>query len=72
MKYYEVDENLSGPIQKVNEWVQEAELDSVALPHAMNVSSINHQGKPSSRMVFCAFGLLLTSFMVRSLATIAL
>jgi len=51
MKYYEVDENLAGPIQKVNEWVQEAELDSVALPHAMNVSSINHQGKPSSRMV---------------------
>lgn len=51
MKYYEVEKELSGPILKVNEWVQEAELDSVALPHAMNVSSINPEGKPSSRMV---------------------
>jgi len=51
MKYYEVDENLSGPILKVNEWINEAELDSVPLPHAMNVSSINHEGRPASRMV---------------------
>tara|TARA_Y100001935_G_C17220996_1_gene465292 strand:- start:359 stop:961 length:603 start_codon:yes stop_codon:yes gene_type:complete len=51
MKYYEVDENLSGPILKVNEWINEAELDSVSLPHAMNVSSINYEGRPASRMV---------------------
>ena len=51
MKYYEVDENLSGPILKVNEWINEAELDSVSLPHAMSVSSINHEGRPASRMV---------------------
>tara|TARA_B100000575_G_scaffold114256_1_gene90886 strand:+ start:251 stop:853 length:603 start_codon:yes stop_codon:yes gene_type:complete len=51
MKYYEADEDLSGPILKVQEWIEEAEINSVALPHAMNVSSINLKGKPSSRMV---------------------
>jgi len=51
MKYYESDEDLSGPILKVQEWIQEAEINSVALPHAMNISSINLEGKPSSRMV---------------------
>ena len=51
MKYYEADEDLSGPILKVQEWIQEAEINSVALPHAMNISSINLEGKPSSRMV---------------------
>ena len=51
MKYYEADEDLSGPILKVQEWIQEAEISSVALPHAMNISSINLDGKPSSRMV---------------------
>ena len=51
MKYYEADEDLSGPILKVQEWIQEAEINSVALPHAMNISTINLDGKPSSRMV---------------------
>ena len=51
MKYYEADEDLSGPILKVQEWIQEAEISSVALPHAMNISTINLDGKPSSRMV---------------------
>ena len=51
MKYYEADEDLSGPILKVQEWIQEAEINSVALPNAMNISSINLEGKPSSRMV---------------------
>ena len=51
MKYYEADEDLSGPILKVQEWIQEAEINSVALPHAMNISTLNLEGKPSSRMV---------------------
>jgi pyridoxamine 5'-phosphate oxidase len=51
MKFYEVESSLSEPISKVHDWIQEAESDSVALPHAMNVSSINSEGKPSSRMV---------------------
>ena len=51
MKYYEIDEDLSGPILKVQEWIREAEINSVALPHAMHISSINLEGKPSSRMV---------------------
>ena len=51
MKYYEADEDLSGPILKVQEWIQEAENNAVALPHAMNISTINLEGKPSSRMV---------------------
>ena len=41
MKFYEVESSLSEPISKVHDWIQEAESDSVALPHAMNVSSIN-------------------------------
>ena len=51
MKFYEVSGSLSEPISKVHEWIQEAETDSVALPHAMNLSSLNSEGKPSSRMV---------------------
>ena len=51
MKFYEVTGSLSEPISKVHEWIQEAETDSVALPHAMNLSSVNSEGKPSSRMV---------------------
>ena len=51
MRYYEADEDLSGPILKVQEWIREAEINSVALPHAMHISSINLEGKPSSRMV---------------------
>ena len=51
MKFYEVKGPLSEPISKVHEWIQEAETDSVALPHAMNLSSVNSEGKPSSRMV---------------------
>ena len=51
MKFYEVTGFLSEPISKVHDWIQEAETDSVALPHAMNLSSVNSEGKPSSRMV---------------------
>ena len=51
MKFYQVTGSLSGPISKVHEWIQEAETELVALPHAMNLSSVNAEGKPSSRMV---------------------
>ena len=51
MKFYEVTGSLLEPISKVHEWIQEAETESVALPHAMNLSSVNSEGKPSSRMV---------------------
>ena len=51
MQFYETSEALLGPILKVHEWIQEAASYSVALPHAMNISSINFEGKPSSRMV---------------------
>ena len=51
MKFYEVTGSLSEPISRVHEWIQEAETDSVALPHAMHLSSVNSEGKPSSRMV---------------------
>ena len=51
MKFYEVTGSLSEPITKVHEWIEEAENDSVSLPHAMNISSVNAEGKPSSRMV---------------------
>jgi pyridoxamine 5'-phosphate oxidase len=51
MKFYEVTGSLSEPIKKVHEWIEEAENKAVSLPHAMNISSVNAEGKPSSRMV---------------------
>ena len=51
MKFYETTEPLLGPILMAHEWIQEADASEVALPHAMNVSSANSEGKPSSRMV---------------------
>src|SRR6056300_874957 len=51
MKFYEVTDSLSEPITKVHEWIEEAANNSVSLPHAMNISSVNPEGKPSSRMV---------------------
>ena len=51
MQFYENSNDLEYPILKVHEWVQEAQKESVALPHAMNIATINDSGKPSSRMV---------------------
>ena len=51
MQFYENSNDLEHPILKVHEWVQEAQKESVALPHAMNIATINDNGKPSSRMV---------------------
>ena len=51
MNLYEFSGTLSGPILLAHEWVQEAQNNSVALPHAMNISSLDKNGRPSSRMV---------------------
>ena len=51
MQFYENSNDLKYPILKVHEWVQEAQKEAVALPHAMNIATINDNGKPSSRMV---------------------
>ena len=51
MELYQASDNLLEPISKVHEWIQEAQQNGAALPHAMNISSINFEGKPSSRMV---------------------
>ena len=51
MELYKASDNLVEPISKAHEWIQEALQNGVSLPHAMNISSINFDGKPSSRMV---------------------
>ena len=39
------------PLVKVNKWLQEALKLEVPLPHAMNLSTVDDSGQPSSRMV---------------------
>ena len=39
------------PLVKVNKWLQEAVKLEVPLPHAMNLSTVDDAGQPSSRMV---------------------
>ena len=39
------------PLIKVNKWIQEALSFDVPLPHAMNLSTVDESGQPSSRMV---------------------
>ena len=39
------------PLVKVNDWLQEALKLEVPLPHAMNLSTVDDSGQPSSRMV---------------------
>ena len=51
MIFYEAADSLSGPILQVHEWIQEAKDSEVALPHAMNIASLNSTGRPTSRMV---------------------
>ena len=46
MKFYQVTGSLLEPISKVHEWIQEAETELVALPHAMNLSSVNSEESP--------------------------
>ncbi|MEC8314141.1 MAG: pyridoxamine 5'-phosphate oxidase [Pseudomonadota bacterium] len=51
MELFEASKDLDDPILKAYEWIKEAEESSVALPHAMNLASLNSEGKPTSRMV---------------------
>ena len=51
MNFYEAADSLSGPILQVHEWIQEAQDGKVALPHAMNIASLDSAGRPTSRMV---------------------
>jgi len=39
------------PLVKINKWLQEALKLEVSLPHAMNLSTVDDSGQPSSRMV---------------------
>ena len=39
------------PLIKINEWIEEAVNLEVPLPHAMNLSTVDVLGQPSSRMV---------------------
>ena len=39
------------PLVKVNKWLQEALKLEVPLPHAMNLSTVSENNKPSSRIV---------------------
>ena len=51
MNFYEAADTLSGPVLQVHEWIQEAQDGKVALPHAMNIASLDSAGRPTSRMV---------------------
>ena len=48
MELFEASKDLDDPILKAYEWIKEAEENSVALPHAMNLASLNSEGKPTS------------------------
>ena len=39
------------PLIKINIWLQEACNSNVALPHAMNLSTVDSTGQPTSRIV---------------------
>ena len=39
------------PLVRINEWIEEAVKFEVPLPHAMNLSTVDDFGQPSSRMV---------------------
>ena len=39
------------PLVRINKWLQEAIEFDIALPHAMNLSTVDSKGQPSSRMV---------------------
>jgi len=51
MKIFESLNLSQEPLIKLNEWLQEALKLEVPLPHAMNLSTVDELGQPSSRMV---------------------
>jgi len=51
MILYRSDNLTAEPLIKINEWLQEAIKSDVTLPHAMNLSTVDSLGQPSSRIV---------------------
>ena len=51
MKLFESSNLSHEPLVRINEWIEEAIKLEVPLPHAMNLSTADDFGQPSSRMV---------------------
>ncbi len=51
MKPFESSNLSHEPLVRINEWIEEAVKLEVPLPHAMNLSTVDDFGQPSSRMV---------------------
>jgi len=51
MKFFESSSLSHEPLVRINEWIEEAVKLEVPLPHAMNLSTADDFGHPSSRMV---------------------
>ena len=51
MKFFESSSLSHEPLVRINEWIEEAIKLKVPLPHAMNLSTADDFGQPSSRMV---------------------
>ena len=51
MKFFESSSLSHEPLVQINEWIEEAVKLEVPLPHAMNLSTADDFGQPSSRMV---------------------
>ena len=51
MKFFESSSLSHEPLVRINEWIEEAVKLEVPLPHAMNLSTADDSGQPSSRMV---------------------
>ena len=51
MKFFESSSLSHEPLVRINEWIEEAVKLEVPLPHAMNLSTTDDIGQPSSRMV---------------------
>ena len=51
MKHFESSSLSHEPLVRINEWIEEAVKLEVPLPHAMNLSTSDDSGQPSSRMV---------------------
>ena len=51
MKFFESSSLSHEPLVRINEWIEEAVKLEVPLPHAMNLSTADDFGQPSSRMV---------------------
>jgi len=51
MKFFESSSLSHEPLVRINEWIEEAVKLEIPLPHAMNLSTADDFGQPSSRMV---------------------